>query len=137
MKWRYPILFFGGLGCSAWSFLYRPFPMPGDDPVLDLVLYHTSNFYGWIVRWYYAAPAAAVIVGGLFLITVWRVRLESWGRNLTALKLSPPASWLSSRGGIADAGPALAAPFRPTAPRRDWHFSSSAPGSSISRRCGK
>ena len=57
MKMRYPILIFGGLCCSAWGFLYRPFPMPGEDPVLDLVLYHTPNFYGWIVRWYYAAPS--------------------------------------------------------------------------------
>ena len=46
MKWRYPILIFAGLCCSAWGFLYRPFPMPGDDPALDLVLYHTPNFYG-------------------------------------------------------------------------------------------
>ena len=36
MKMRYPILISGGLCCSAWGFLYRPFPMPGDDPVLDL-----------------------------------------------------------------------------------------------------
>ena len=50
MKWRYPILIFGGLCCSAWGFLYRPFPLPGDDPMLDLVLYHTPNFYAWIVR---------------------------------------------------------------------------------------
>ena len=50
MKMRYPILIIGGLCCSAWGFIYRPFPMPGDDPVLDLVLYHTPNFYGWIVH---------------------------------------------------------------------------------------
>ena len=90
MKPRYPILIIGGLGCSAWGFLYRPFPLPGDDPMLDLVLYHTSNFYTWIVWWYYIAPAAAVIVGGLFLITVWRVWFENVGGNLTALKLLPP-----------------------------------------------
>ena len=41
MKWRYPILISAGLCCSAWGFLYRPFPLPGDDPMLDLVLYHT------------------------------------------------------------------------------------------------
>ena len=40
MKPRYPILVIGGLGCSAWGFFNRPFPMPGDDPMLDLVLYH-------------------------------------------------------------------------------------------------
>ena len=26
MKWRYPVLIFGGLCCSAWGFIYRPFP---------------------------------------------------------------------------------------------------------------
>ena len=81
MKMRYPILIFGGLCCSAWGFIYRPFPMPGDDPVLDLVLYHTPNFYIWVVRWYYAAPAVAVLVGGLFLISVWRVWFEDMGRQ--------------------------------------------------------
>ena len=103
MKWRYPILISGGLCCSAWGFLYRPFPMPGDDPVLDLVLYHTPSFYGWMVRWYYAAPAVAVIVGGLFLITVWRVWFENVGGNLTALKLLPP--WPLSAD--KDAGPGI------------------------------
>ncbi len=43
MKWRYPILIFAGLCCSAWGFIYRPFPMPGEDPALDLVLYNTPT----------------------------------------------------------------------------------------------
>ena len=43
MKMRYPILISGGLCCSVWGFIYRPFPMPGDDPALDLVLYHTPT----------------------------------------------------------------------------------------------
>ena len=50
MKIRHPILIVAGLGCSAWGFIYRPFPLPGDDPMLALVLYHTPNFYAWIVR---------------------------------------------------------------------------------------
>ena len=44
MKWRYPVLIFGGVCCSAWGFIYRPFPMPGEEPLLDLLLYHTPNF---------------------------------------------------------------------------------------------
>ena len=64
--------------------------MPGEDPLLDLLLFHNPTFYAWIVRRYYAAPAAAVIVGGLVLITVWRVWFENVGGNLTALKLLPP-----------------------------------------------
>ena len=50
MEWRYPILIFAGLCCSAWGFIYRPFPMPGENVALDLVLYHTPNFNGWVVR---------------------------------------------------------------------------------------
>ena len=59
--------------------------MPGEDSLL----YHTPNFYGWIVRWYYAAPAVAVIVGGLFLITIWRVWFEARGRSLSPLGKLP------------------------------------------------
>ena len=55
MKMRYAIRIIVGLGCSAWGFLYRPFPMSGDDPMLDLGLYHTPNFYSWIIWWYYFA----------------------------------------------------------------------------------
>ena len=89
MRIRYPILIFGGLCCSAWGFLYRPFPLPGDDPLLDLLLYHNPTFYAWIVRWYYVTPAAAVIVGGLVLITVWRVWFESWGIGLPNIQMLP------------------------------------------------
>ena len=103
MKPRYPILIIGGLGCSAWGFLYRPFPLPGDDPMLDLVLYHTPNFYTWIVWWYYLAPAAAVIVGGLFLITVWRVWFNSWGIAMPNIGMLP--TWPLNPA--KDAGPAI------------------------------
>ena len=74
--------------------------MPGEQPLLDLLLYHTPNFYIWVVRWYYVAPAAAVIVGGLFLISVWRVWFENVGGNLTAIKLLPP--WPLSVGKTPD-----------------------------------
>ena len=89
MRIRYPILIFAGLACSAWGFIYRPFPLPGDDPLLDLLLFHNPTFYAWIVRWYYAAPAAAVIVGGLVLITVWRVWFSSWSIGLPNIQMLP------------------------------------------------
>ena len=103
MKIRHPILIVAGLGCSAWGFLYRPFPLPGDDPMLDLVLYHTPNFYTWIVWWYYLAPAAAVIVGGLFLVTVWRVWFNSWGIAMPNIGMLP--TWPLNPAN--DAGPAI------------------------------
>ncbi len=103
MKIRHPILIVAGLGCSAWGFLYRPFPLPGDDPMLDLVLYHTPNFYTWIVWWYYIAPAAAVIVGGLVLISVWRVWFSSWGLGIPNIGMLP--QWPLSPD--KDDGPAI------------------------------
>ena len=40
MKWRRPILLFVGLGWAGWGFLYRPFPLLGENGVLDLVAFH-------------------------------------------------------------------------------------------------
>ena len=48
MKWRVS-------GPHLWralllrlGFHLAAFPLPGDDPMLDLVLYHTPNFYAWV-----------------------------------------------------------------------------------------
>ena len=103
MKMRYPVLIVGGLLCSTWGFIYRPFPLPGENAALDLMLFNTPSFYAVVVRWYYVAPAVAVLVGGLFLIMVWRVWFENVGSNLTALKLLPP--WPQSPD--KDAGPSV------------------------------
>ena len=46
MKWRHPILLFVGLAWSDWCFLYRPFPLLGEDDLLDLVAFRTPRFYG-------------------------------------------------------------------------------------------
>ena len=103
LRIRYPFLIITGFACSAWGFIYRPFPLPGDDPMLDLLLYHNPTLYAWIVRWYYATPAAAVFVGGLVLITVWRVWFSSWGIGLPNIQMLP--DWpLKPR---KDAGPSI------------------------------
>ena len=46
MKWRHPILLFVGLAWADWCFLYRPFPLFGEDDLLDLVAFRTPPFYG-------------------------------------------------------------------------------------------
>ena len=98
MKWRYPILISAGLCCSAWGFIYRSFPMPGDDSVLDLVLYHTPSFYGWIVRWYYLSPAVLILLSGLILLAIWRVWFEARDRSLSPLGKLP--EWPLDPGGL-------------------------------------
>ena len=84
MKWRrfipHILLFFGGLGYALWSFVRRPFPMLGDSPLLDLMDYHTPNFYGWVMLWYYASPFVAVMLAGLILMSVWKPSTEGLQR---------------------------------------------------------
>ena len=85
MKWRrfipHTFLFFAGLGYALWSFVRRPFPLLDENPLLDLVDYHTPNFYGWVVLWYYASPFVAAVLAGLMLMSVWKVWLEGRGRD--------------------------------------------------------
>ena len=75
------LLFFGGLAYALWSFVRRPFPMLGESPLLDLVDYHTPNFYGWLMLWYYASPGVAVLLAGFLVRSVWRVWLEGRRRD--------------------------------------------------------
>ena len=93
MKWRrfipYILLFFGALGYALWSFVRRPFPMLGDSPLLDLMDYHTPNFYGWVMLWYYASPFVAVMLAGLILMSVWKVWFEARGRDFATFGTLP------------------------------------------------
>ena len=100
MKWRrfipHILLFFGGLGYALWSFVRRPFPMLGENPLLDLMDYHTPNFYGWVMLWYYASPFVAVMLAGLILLSVWKVWLEARRRDFAPFGALP--TWpLSTR----------------------------------------
>ena len=97
MKWRHPILLFLGLCGSAWGFLYRPFPLLEENPLLDLVAYHTPRFYGWMVLWYYLSPAVLILLGGLILLAIWRVWFEARGRSLSPLGKLP--EWPLDLGG--------------------------------------
>ena len=33
-----------------------PFPILGENGLLDLVVFHTPRFYGGLVLWYYSSP---------------------------------------------------------------------------------
>ena len=85
MKWRrfipHIFLFVTGLGYALWSFVRHPFPLLDENPLLDLVDYHTPNFYGWVMLWYYASPFVTVMLAGLILMSVWKVWLEGRGRD--------------------------------------------------------
>ena len=45
-----PVIFiFAGLWVAVWHFVRRPFPALGENPLLDLMDYHTPAFYGWVM----------------------------------------------------------------------------------------
>ena len=96
MKWRrfipHIFLFVGGLGYAVWSFVRRPFPLLGDSPLLDLMDYHTPNFYGWVMLWYYLFPVALILMVGLILLAISRVWFEARHRSLSPLGELP--QWL-------------------------------------------
>ena len=71
------LFFFGGLWYAVWHFVRRPFPALDENPLLDLMDYHTPTFYGWVVLWYYTAPFVTVMLAGFLLMSVWKVWFES------------------------------------------------------------
>ena len=46
-----------------------PFPLLEENPLLDLVAFHTPRFYGGLVLWYYLSPAGVVLMGELLLVS--------------------------------------------------------------------
>ena len=85
-----PVIFiFAGLWVAVWHFVRRPFPALGENPLLDLMDYHTPTFYGWVMLWYYAAPFVTVMLAGLFVMTIWKVWFESRGRDFATFGRLP------------------------------------------------
>ena len=90
-RWRGRLILLGlAVSVAAVRALRSPFPAIRENPVLDLVWVHDPGLHAAIRAWYYAAPAAAVILAGSLLLSVWRVwfaplvrarrrgRLPSW-----------------------------------------------------------
>ena len=85
-----PVIFiFAGLGYAVWHFVRRPFPALGENPLLDLMNYHTPTFYEWVMLWYYAAPFVTVMLAGLFVMSIWKVWFESRGRDFATFGRLP------------------------------------------------
>ena len=83
------LLLFCGLTAAAVHYLYRPFPEPGANPVLDLIQFHDPLFYGVTWFWHYLAPLIAVVLGGLFLLSIYHVWIEGNGPRAETGTLPP------------------------------------------------
>ena len=84
------IFFFAGLWYAVWSFVRRPFPALDENPLLDLMNYHTPTFYGCVLLWYYVSPFVVVMLSGLVVLTVWKVWLEGRRRDFAPFAKLPP-----------------------------------------------
>ena len=93
MKWRrfipHILLFVGGLYYTGWHFLYRPLPALLENPILDLVAFHTPRFYYWLVWWYYLSPLFSVLLVGRILLAIWRVFFERHATLTVPVELLP------------------------------------------------
>ena len=70
-----------------------PFPALRENPYLDLVWANDPALHAAIRAWYHAAPAAAVLLAGSVLFSVWRVWFEPRVRSRRRGRLpSWPAS---------------------------------------------
>ena len=84
------IFFFAGLWYAVWHFVRRPFPALDENPLPDLMNYHTPTFYGWVLLWYYVSPFVVVMLSGLVVLTVWKVWLEGRRRDFAPFAKLPP-----------------------------------------------
>ena len=83
------ILLFCGLTAATIHYRYRPFPEPGSNPVLDLLHFHDPVFHGVIWFWHHLAPLFAVLLAGLFLLSIYRVWIEGDGLRAEKGDLPP------------------------------------------------
>ena len=84
------LFFFAGLWYAVWHFVRRPFPALDENPLLDLMNYHTPTFYGSVLLWYYVSPFVVVMLSGLVALTVWKVWLEGRRRDFAPFAKLPP-----------------------------------------------
>ena len=61
------------IGTAGAYALNRPFPGPGDNLYLDLIVQNDPAIHAAIRLWYYAAPGVAVILAGSLVLSAWRV----------------------------------------------------------------
>ena len=77
MKWSHVALFTGGLAVATARYLLDPFPSASENPVVALMALHAPDLL-WVMHgWYAVMPGAAVFIGGMLGLGVWRVWFES------------------------------------------------------------
>ncbi|MYA46427.1 MAG: type IV secretory system conjugative DNA transfer family protein, partial [Acidobacteria bacterium] len=73
LSWRLVIAVFLALIALAWSLATRPFPAPGDVPILDLIEFEDPGFYAVIRTWHLLMPSVMAFNGVMVLTSAYRL----------------------------------------------------------------
>ena len=73
LSWRLVIAVFLALIALAWSLWARPFPAPGDVPILDLIAFEDPGFYAVIRTWHLLMPSVMAFNGVMVLTSAYRL----------------------------------------------------------------
>ena len=81
LSWRLVIAIFLALLALAWSIATRPFPAPGDVPLLDLIEFQDPGFYAVIRTWHLVVPSVMAFTGVMVLTSSYRLWFGSRTRD--------------------------------------------------------
>ena len=81
LSWRVIAAFLLALGVLAWSVARRPFPAPGDVPILDLIAFEDPGFYTLIRIWHRIMPSVMTFMGVMVLTSSHRLWFGSRTRD--------------------------------------------------------
>ena len=65
----------------AWSVATRPFPAPGDVPILDLIGFEDPGFYALIRTWHLLMPSVMAFMGVMVVTSSYRLWFGSRSRD--------------------------------------------------------
>ena len=83
MRWPHVVLIVAGLVAVVGRARIHPFPDPDTVPALVLIRGVSPTTAGAIEAWYLLAPGALVLLGGMLLLSSWRIWIEP-GRSRRA-----------------------------------------------------
>ena len=80
-SWRLVTAFLLAVLALAWSAATRPFPAPGDVPLLHLIKFEDPGFYTVIRAWHLAMPSVMACTGVMVLTSSYRLWFGSLRRD--------------------------------------------------------
>ena len=81
LSWRVVTAFLLAVLALAWSVATRPFPAPGDVPLLDLIEFEDPGFYAVIRTWHLVMPSVMAFMGVMVVTSSYRLWFGSRSRD--------------------------------------------------------